>query len=301
MDLQTFFTSRAGTGTLMWLSRYLPPWLGLPVTDLVIGLLARRESSGLVRALRANQSVVRGLPLDAPELDVIVRRVLRTAGRGYFEFYHRVSQGVSAVKGAATLSPQVESMLQAKLESDAGAVIAFLHVSNFDLAAVALALRDLPMQILSYGTPPGGYQLQNRLRLKAGLSITPISPTALRAAINRLREGGVVVVGVDRPVPDIPRDEWLDFFGRPAPLSTGFTRLALAADVPIYLIWVTRDGDAAFLINGKPPYNLIRTGNRPEEVQINSRHMLDLTEDVIRTHADEWMMFYPVWPDLLST
>jgi lauroyl/myristoyl acyltransferase len=299
MDLQTFFTSRAGTGTLMWLSRYLPPWLGLPVADLVIGLLARRQGSGLMQALRTNQSVVRGLPFDAPELDTVVRRVLRSAGRGYFEFYHRVSQGLSAVEGAASFSPQVESILRATLREEANTLIVLLHISNFDLAAVAFAAHRIPLQILSYGTPPGGYQLQNDLRIKAGLAITPITGAALRAAINRLRDGGTVVVGLDRPLPGIPRDDWLEFFGHPAPLSTGFVRLALATDARMILTWIEPAGDGTFLITSKPPLNVIRTGNRQEEIQINSRRMLDLAEDVIRTHPDEWMMFYPVWPELL--
>lgn len=300
MDLQTFFTSRAGTGTLMWLSRNLPPWLGLPVADLVIGLLARRRDSSLVRTLRTNQSVVRNLPVDAPELDAIVRRVLRNAGRGYFEFYHRASKGLSAVEDVASFSPQVESMLEATLEGNAGALIVVLHISNFDLAAVAFATRSIPLQILSYGTPPGGYQLQNELRVKAGLSITPITGPALKAAISRLRKGGTVVVGLDRPLSGIPKDEWLDFFGHPAPLSTGFVRLALATDASMYLTWVEPTGDGTFLITSRPPVDVVRTGSRQEEVRINSRRMLDLAEEVIRTHADEWMMFYPVWPQLLA-
>jgi lauroyl/myristoyl acyltransferase len=300
MDLQTFFTSRAGTGTLMWLSRNLPPWLGLPVADLVIGLLARRRDSSLVRTLRTNQSVVRNLPVDAPELDAIVRRVLRNAGRGYFEFYHRASKGLSAVEDVASFSPEVESMLQATLEGNAGALIVVLHISNFDLAAVAFATRSIPLQILSYGTPPGGYQLQNELRIKAGLSITPITGPALKAAISRLRKGGTVVVGLDRPLSGIPEVEWLDFFGHPAPLSTGFVRLALATDASMYLTWVEPTGDGTFLITSRPPVDVVRTGSRQEEVRINSRRMLDLAEEVIRAHADEWMMFYPVWPQLLA-
>lgn len=299
MDLQTFFTSRAGTGTLMWLSRNLPPWLGLPVADLVIGLLARRRDSTLMRTLRTNQSVVRGLPVDAPELDTIVRRVLRNAGRGYFEFYHRASRGLSAVADAASFSPSIESMLEATLEGTAGALIVVLHLSNFDLAAVAFATRNIPLQILSYGTPPGGYQLQNELRIKAGLSITPITGTALKGAITRLREGGTVVVGLDRPLSGIPRDEWVSFFGHPAPLSTGFVRLALAADASMYLTWVEPAGDGSFLITSKPPLDLVRTGSRQEEIRINSRRMIGLAEEVIRARADEWMMFYPVWPELL--
>jgi lauroyl/myristoyl acyltransferase len=299
MDLQTFFTSRAGTGTLMWLSRHLPPWLGLPVADLVIGLLARREGSALVRTLRTNQSVIRGLPFDDPKLDVIVRRVLRNAGRGYFEFYHRVSQGLSAVEGSASFSPQVESVLQATLREEANTLIVLLHISNFDLAAAAFATRRIPLQVLSYGTPPGGYQLQNDLRMRSGLSITPITGAALRAAISRLRKGGTVVVGVDRPLPEIPRGDWLEFFGHPAPLSTGFVRLSLATGASMLLTWIEPAGDGTFLITCKPPLEAIRTGNRQEEIEINSRRMLDVAEEVIRMHADEWMMFYPVWPELL--
>ena len=76
MDLQTFFISRRGTELGMWLGRHMPPTVGRALAKLASSATSRRRDSPLVRAIRANQSVVRELPLEAPELDEAVREVL---------------------------------------------------------------------------------------------------------------------------------------------------------------------------------------------------------------------------------
>jgi lauroyl/myristoyl acyltransferase len=44
---------------------------------------------------------------------------------------------------------------------------------------------------------------------------------------------------------------------------------------------------------------MIRTGNREEEVRLNMRRVLDTLEQLIRRWPEQWQMFVPVWPDLI--
>jgi lauroyl/myristoyl acyltransferase len=45
---------------------------------------------------------------------------------------------------------------------------------------------------------------------------------------------------------------------------------------------------------------LVRTGNRDEEIQINMRRLLDAVEAIIRRWPEQWLMLVPVWPELLE-
>jgi hypothetical protein len=47
----------------------------------------------------------------------------------------------------------------------------------------------------------------------------------------------------------------------------------------------------------EPPLEMLRTGDREEEVQLNMRRVLDSMEAVIRRWAWQWQMFVPVWPE----
>ena len=47
-----------------------------------------------------------------------------------------------------------------------------------------------------------------------------------------------------------------------------------------------------------PPLEMVRTGERAEDVRLNMRQVLDALEVVIRRWPEQWQMFVPVWPEL---
>jgi KDO2-lipid IV(A) lauroyltransferase len=50
----------------------------------------------------------------------------------------------------------------------------------------------------------------------------------------------------------------------------------------------------------EPPMELVRTGNLEQDVKLNTRRVLDILEGIIRRWPEQWMMFVPVWPELLE-
>lgn len=300
MNLQTFATSKTGTGLAMWLGRNLPRRAGTAFIELTSAFIARRRKSPLARSIRANQSVVRDLPLDAPELDVAVRQVLRNAGRYYYDLYHLLARGREAVREAVSVSPDLDTLLRSAVERQRPAVVLGPHTSNFDLAAVALGTHGFPMQMISYSAPPGGYELQNEMRTNAGYIVTPADGQAAKTALKRLRAGGLVCTGVDRPLPEASPAAPVRFFGRPTALPTGYARLALATDAQLLFISTESTGPARYRISGPEVVELVRTGNRRQDAVLNAERVLALAEEVIRARPEEWMMFFPVWPELLE-
>jgi lauroyl/myristoyl acyltransferase len=175
-------------------------------------------------------------------------------------------------------------------------IVCGCHLSNFNLAFLALALRDVPLQVLSAAQPVGGFRIMHELRARGLLAETPIDGPALRKAIQRLRGGGIVATGVDWPV-GVPADQQVLFFNRPARVPTGHIRLAIAADavlLPIACRWTAARG---YFVLSAPRLELELSGDREADIRHNARRVLAVMEQWIAETPDQWLMYHPIWPD----
>ena len=280
----------------MWIGRKMPPRVGTALVRLFTPLIASRKNSTLVRTIRTNQSVVRDLPIDAPELDGAVREVILNAGRAYYEVYHRVALGKEAVQEAITFSPEIYHAIDEARDQDQGTLIIGPHLGNLDLGLVGFAAAGLAVQAITYAAPPGGYELQNQMRADSGYIITPADAQAAKMALIRLRARGIVLTGIDRPLPE--GNSTIRFFGHPSPLPTGYTRLALSTNAQVLMIWM-EPVPGGWYVQATGPLELLRTGKRKEEIILNTERILEIAAEKIRARPGEWMLFHPVWPQLM--
>lgn len=175
------------------------------------------------------------------------------------------------------------------------------HISNFDLVICGLAQNGFRGKILSFPNPGSGYQLQNEIRVNFGLDITPLGDSKLEAEIvNYLKNGGVTATGVDRPVPGRKKKHYVKFFGQPSPLPVGYITTALAADVPVMVVsaFMHPNGQYGFMYSD--PIPLKRYKNKLDDIILNTEMILEKIEGYIRKVPEQWLMYYPVWPDTLK-
>jgi len=293
--LQRFLSSRLVTGAGMFLSRHLPPPLGHAIAGLIAGLINGLKPE-VYWIVYANLRQVVGPQVDEKRLHRLVRQVFRNNARNLYELWHLVAQGQEAIRAAVHFPPDAWAHVEQALEHGRGAIVAGTHTGNFDLGGLALAAHGLDIQVLGLAAPPaGGFDLMDRMRAGAGVHLTPISVPALREAIGRLRAGGVVLTGVDRPVGD--EEPWVEFFGRPAPLPTGHVRLALKTGAAILVAGPYRDPQRGNVVRLSPPLEMVRTGDRDEDLRVNLRRVTAWLEEFIRSRLEQWAMFVPVWPE----
>ncbi len=300
MDLQRFTNSRLGVGFALALARSLPPRPGYRVAQALAALIARFRRSPLVRAVRANQWVVHAGRLTGPALEEQVRRVLRHGAQCLYDLYHNLGRP-QAVTRRVQLGPGVQELIAHSRapQPGKGTVVVGPHLSNFDLALIAMGYAGLAAQILSIASPTGGYAWQNRMRSVGALTVTPINTPTLLHAVERLRQGGVVATGVDRPVPG--KKEHLRFFGRLAPLPVGHVRLAMEAEVPVQVIACAFDeAQGVYRVTLSDPIPMQRSGDRKADIRANAQRVLEVVEDHIRRAPYQWLMYFPVWPDALE-
>ncbi len=300
MNWKTFCAQGGPTRLAFYVGKYAPPPVGYAIADLFAAILAGAPSSDLYTAIYDNQRHVLGPSASSETIHTHVRAVLRNAARSYYQIFHNLGRRRSSLqtfKPPITLLPSSRRHLSEARESGRGLLLVGCHLSNFDLAAMALAqnLWDKP-QVLSLPDPPDGFQFFNELRAQMGMRITPSSPEALREALRRLSASGVVMTGVDRPIPGI--DRRVPFFGAPASLPTGYIRLALRTRCLVATVGCVQkrhDSHIHYEVIINPPMETVTTGDRARDVRWNVRRVLGELEDLIRRHPQQWMMFVPVW------
>lgn len=293
-SLQRFLGSGLVTGAGMLLSKYAPPFLGYGLADLISSLINRLKPD-IYWVVYANLRQVVGPQVDENRLHQMVCQVFYNNARNNYDFWHLVGQGQEAMRAATHIPPDAWDYIKQAQQRGKGTIIAGIHTGNFNLFLLTVAAYGLEVQVLGLAIPPGGgFALMDKMRVQAGLHLTSINVPALRQAIRRLRSGGIVVTGVDRPVEDT--EERVEFFGRPATLPTGHVRLALKTNAVILVGSPYRDPQGANIVRFAPPLEMVYTGDPDEDLRVNLRRVTAQLEEFIRVQPEQWAIFLPVWP-----
>ena len=297
MKLQDIINSKPATGFALFIGKIVPSKLGYSVARFAASQVSRNKDSSQYQAVRANQWVVHGGRLKPNELDEITLKTIENTAKDLYDYYHTLHK-VEELRRMVEFSPEFEEILAQSMEGKKGRLLVAPHLSNFDLVMRCAALRGWHPQGLSYPEPPGGYQWQNDLRREAGLIITPISVTSMREAIERLKSGGTVFTGVDRPLPGAKYHPL--FFGRPASLSDFYIRLALKVGLPITVLAAGLLPNKKYTIRASKPISMKKFEDKDVEIIRNLEAVLEVTADFIAQTPQHWSMYYPVWPEALT-
>lgn len=297
MTLQSIINSRLGIGLILAIGKIIPPKLGFILADWAAKKIASSKESLMVRALRANQWIVTGRKLTAEELDLQVLDTFRHIAHVQYDLYHNIDNHQATLK-RMVLSPKLISLLNSRVEGAEGTMILAPHLSNFDLAGRAMALNGYAIQVLSYPQPHGGYQWQNRLRKDIGIDVSPMSTESLRRAKARLNEGGLVISGLERPLPETNYHP--KFFGYPAPVPVFYVRLALQTNSAMLIIACVGTPEKDYILECSDLIYLQSYKDPVREIVENAEKVLKAAEPFIRAHPEQWAMSYPVWPFALD-
>lgn len=294
-----FFTKPFLIRTAMLIGRLFPRKLGLSIAALIGTILGSLKRSQMVRAIRANQYVIHNQDVDAKTLRKLPKVVLRSAAKCIFDYFYFLSRPEKLLN-VVQFSPEAETAF-ARIKQNQPCVIACPHLSNFDLMGYALALKRIEVQILSYPNPNGTYKVQNQIRDSYGLNVTPMSFSAFREARIRLRDGGSILTGLDRPVgTDEPGKHRPVFFGHPSNLPVAYVRMAKEAQAPVIIMAVTYQPDDTYILEASQPIWMESVKNRENEVLENTERILTTAGEYIMRYHKQWAMFYPIWPEFLG-
>lgn len=293
MRLQDFTSSKPVTQLGLFIGQHMPHQVGYGVARVAASIITRRKPE-VYWTVRANLRQILGSEVDDSALHDMVRRVFFHAGQTYYDFFHVIGQPPEVLIEAMRVRSVIEQ-IKSEMAKGQGVLLLGSHMSNFDMVILALSAHGLPAQMLSLADPQAGFHILNRLRAMGGFDVTPITPESLRAAIRRLKSGGLVLTAVDRP---IPQDrELIEFFGRPAYLPVGPVRMALMTGATVFMGGCRYDSNEGYVLEITGPIEMVRTSDRRKDILTNTRRLAVILEGYVRAHPEQWMMFHPIWPE----
>ncbi len=283
---------------MMFLSQRTPEGVGARLASLLADVVCWAKPS-VFWNLRANLGQVLKPDADQRTLSRITRQVFYHAIRSHYDLYRSLRLSPEELATLVDLPGPDRVILCSLAGMKQGRLLVFPHLGNFDLGGQVLASYLSEVQVITLPDPPPGFRLANELRRRSGVMVTPLSSAALRQAIRLLGRGGVVSLAGDRPVSDL--DEPVLFFDRPARMPSGHVRLALKTGAVLAVVCCVLSPETQrYTLYIEPPMEMMHTGNRDEEIEINMRRVLDALEAVIRRWLEQWQMFVPVWPESLK-
>jgi len=297
IDLQQVINSRVAVALVSFLGKVIPPRIGYPICDFIINWVSTRRDSNVIQAIRVNQWVVRGANLEKKTLEKVVWETLRNNVRNLYDLYHYIQRPEDTHR-MIRLDPLAREMIERPEFSDHGLVTVGLHLSNFDLILQSICQQGFKPMVLTLPDPQGGRLVEYEMRRRTGMNLVPASVSALRQAVKHLKRGGVVLTGMDRPVPNpkyCPR-----FFGCAAPLPIHSIYLALKACVPVVIIAALQQEDGMHHIMAAEPIEMEHDAKNETEILRNAEKVLGRAEDFIRLAPQQWNMPLPVWPEMLG-
>ena len=297
IDIQQIINQPLAVHLAFFLGRWIPLRIGYPLCNFVGDWAATRRDSKVTRAIRANQWVVRGANLRKEMLDRAVQETLKNNVRDLYLLYHYV-QNPEATPRLIHLDGFARQLIERREFAERGLVIAGLHLSGFDLILQSICRQGLKAMILTIPNPQGGRLIEYEMRKKTGMNLVPASLGTLRQAVKHLEQGGMVLTGMDHPVPDPkfhPR-----FFGCAAALPTHYISLALKARVPVVIMAAIYQSDGKYHVQCSEPIEMECDSDREKEILRNTENVLKLAEEFIRLAPQQWNIPLPVWPQWLG-
>ena len=297
MRVQDWLSGRTAIRIGLWIGRHTPKWVGYGLARLVASAFAVARPKVYHRVL-ANQVYVLGPEAPERERRRVARQVIEHAGQTYYDFFHAFGQPTHILARSVEISSQFIDQVQAWTAGGQGVLFLGVHMSNFDLGILALGARGLSGQLLSLAGPNDGFALLNNLRAMHGFEVTPVTPQSLRVAIRHLKRGGLVMTGVDWPVPGDGCE--VEFFGHPSYLPTGPSQLAWMTGAKVLLGTCHHTPERGYVLEVKGPIEMPHTGQRSENILAGAQLLARHVEEWIRVYPEQWMMFHPMWANKIS-
>jgi len=174
-----------------------------------------------------------------------------------------------------------------------GLVAITCHLGNWELIALYFALKGYPVSVI--GRQVYDPRLNDILTtLRAGKGIRSLDrDRSARQVLQVLKAGEILGVLIDQ---DTSVDGvFVDFFGTPAYTPTGPIAMALRTGAPVIPLAIHRQPDDTFLLTIERPLELVRTGDRREDIRLNTQAVTTILERFIRAHPTQWVWIHDRW------
>jgi lauroyl/myristoyl acyltransferase len=238
-----------------------------------------------IDVMRTNLSVILGVPECDPRIDEALLGFVKNIFWSYVDFFMALRGGRDKVVASIDFHPEQRKKINNYLASGQSVVLAGAHNCGFDFGIIALTGWLPDAQLLSKPKPKGEFKFMHKLRLRFGLNMTPISAGALRQAVHRLKDGGVVVIANDLPIKSGCK---FKLFGKDVKFTTGHARLAMKSNAVMMMALTHRVAPEQYQVILEEIPQPKPTGDRHTDTIRWAGKSYACLEKYIRRWPEEW-------------
>ncbi len=242
-------------------------------------------------ALRENLRVVLGEDVSPVEIDAHVLGVFRNFGKylaDFFKFSRLREEYILEhieIKGL--------NYLDKYLSQGKGAIIAAVHLGNWELGAAVVGVMGYPFNaIVLQHKDRRINDLFVRQRCANNIKIIHLG-MQLKQCFKVLKSNELLAVAADKDYTG--NNECVNFFGRKAFLPKGAAVLSLRTGAPIIACSLVRNKDNTFKMVFEEPVKHERTGDDEKDMKAIMEGYLTVFEKHIREYPDQWYVFEKIW------
>jgi len=227
------------------------------------------------------------------EIRGIALRTFENLGMNFIEFLR--FPGLKNEKFMKKVEIEGRSHVEAALKSGKGIIFLLGHIGNWEL--LGCMSRILGNNVMAIARPIKKNrwldQFIREIRRSSGLQVLG-SKRVAHQVISALRRNEMVGILIDQRE---KRREGIgvQFFGENASTTRASAFFALktrAAVIPVYTI---RLNGGRHRIVAEPPIGLIETGDKAEDIRINTQHHTEVLESIIRRFPDQYFWIHRRW------
>jgi KDO2-lipid IV(A) lauroyltransferase len=184
--------------------------------------------------------------------------------------------------------------IKSALAEGRGALYLTAHFGNWELLAAAHMLTGLaPLSVVIRPLDnPFLDRLVSRGRERGQVRLIP-KRAALRGVRVVLGRGECVGILLDQHAGR--QGVFVPFFGALASTSRSLAVLALKTGAPVVPAFIHRLPDGDHQVTLEPALELVRTGQRDRDVEVNTARFTEVIERHVRTHPEQWFWVHRRW------
>ena len=275
----------------------LPQWLSLKYLYFVAGVFGK-IGFYLMRKRRQiayhNLQIAFGNSKTKWECDEIVKTIFRDTAKNVLEVAKLIYADPNFLKEIISIDGL--EYLDNALSQGKGVVAISAHMGNFILIGPRLTLEGHRFNLILRN--PKDKILAKTLsdiRINVGLDSIPDKPRRMCAAksLASLKKNSILYLQIDQNASS--QDLWVDFFGWLVPTFRGPVVFSFRTGAPILPMFIVRDASNHHKLIIKPPFKLINTENKEDDILQNTAKLTKLLEFYIKQYPSQWWWFHRRW------
>jgi KDO2-lipid IV(A) lauroyltransferase len=276
-----------------WLARVLVRALAALPFQALVGLangLAWLAFTLGIRKRVTLENLAQALPEKTPEeREAIARGAYRNMALAALE--GMTAQHLSDAQLAERMHLDIP-LIEEALRNGTGVFAASAHLGSWELLAVALARRGIPLSAVVRPLK-GGFNAEIvQSRLAGGVELI-LPRGALKGMLKAVGRNRMVAMLLDQSMA-ADAAVFVPFFGRPASTSPALSMAAIRSGAPSVLIYCLREeGRAVARCAG--PFIPPSTGDLRRDIAAHTAAITACIEGLIRKHPDQWLWLHRRW------